>query len=82
MSRLAGQSFSAGGTAPTILNAANEVAVQGFLDRKLRFTQIPQLVEHALEKIPSADVRDLDDVLEADKEARDLVHARLKVVSF
>ena len=71
-----------GGTAPTILNAANEVAVEGFLDRKLRFTQIPQLVEYALEKIPSSDVRDLDDILEADEEARDLVHARLKVVSF
>jgi len=80
--RLAGESFSAGGTAPTILNAANEIAVQGFLDRKLRFTQIPQLVEHALEKIPSVDVRNLDDVLDADEEARDLVHARLKVVSF
>ena len=79
--RLATESFSRGGTAPTILNAANEIAVQGFLDRRLRFTQIPQLVEHALEVIPSADVRSLDDVLEADAEARDVANARLKVVS-
>ena len=79
--RLAGESFSRGGTAPTILNAANEVAVQGFLDRKLRFTQIPQLVEYALEKVPGVDVRSLDDVLEADEETRDIVNTRLKVVS-
>jgi 1-deoxy-D-xylulose-5-phosphate reductoisomerase len=79
--RLAGESFSKGGTAPTILNAANEIAVQGFLDRRLRFTQIAQLVEYALEKVPSVEVSDLDDILESDAEARDVVKARLEVVA-
>lgn len=79
--RLAGESFSRGGTAPTILNAANEIAVQGFLDKRLRFTQISQLVEYALEKISITEVTSLDDVLEADGEAREVVEARLRVVS-
>jgi 1-deoxy-D-xylulose-5-phosphate reductoisomerase len=43
-----------GGTAPAVLNAANEVAVAAFLDGKLRFTAIPQVIEHALRAVPAA----------------------------
>jgi 1-deoxy-D-xylulose-5-phosphate reductoisomerase len=47
--RLAYQALNAGGTAPIVLNAANEVAVEAFLGRRLRFTGIPQVIERALE---------------------------------
>jgi 1-deoxy-D-xylulose-5-phosphate reductoisomerase len=69
--RLAEESIRTGGTAPAILNAANEIAVASFLDHKLRFTDIPFIVEKTLEKLISHPVKTLDDVLNADKEARD-----------
>ena len=59
-----------GGTAPAVLNAANEVAVAAFLDGKLRYTAIAQVIEHALERIPAAPADSLDSALEADRSAR------------
>jgi 1-deoxy-D-xylulose-5-phosphate reductoisomerase len=59
-----------GGTAPAVLNAANEVAVAAFLDGKLRYTAIPQVIEHALARQPAAAADSLDAVLEADRAAR------------
>ncbi|MCC6211524.1 MAG: 1-deoxy-D-xylulose-5-phosphate reductoisomerase [Burkholderiales bacterium] len=59
-----------GGTAPATLNAANEVAVAAFLEGKLRFTAIPQAIEHALRAVPAAPAGDLDAVLDADRRAR------------
>jgi len=59
-----------GGSAPTILNAANEVAVQGFLDRRLGFLGIAEVVERTLERIPAAPLNGLDDVWQVDSEAR------------
>lgn len=59
-----------GGTAPAILNAANEVAVAAFLDRKLPFLGISQLIETVLAKIPGSREGSLGDVLVADAEAR------------
>lgn len=61
----------AGGTAPAVLNAANEVAVEAFLDRRIRFTDIAAVVEETLAAHPPAPVRALEDVLEADAWARD-----------
>jgi 1-deoxy-D-xylulose-5-phosphate reductoisomerase len=58
------------GTAPAVLNAANEVAVAAFLDGKLRFTAIPQVIEHALRAAPVTAADCLDTVLEADRRAR------------
>ena len=78
--RLAGESFSAGGTAPAILNAANEVAVQAFLEGVLGFNDIPRLVEYALEKVASSEATNLQDVLDSDAETRQIVNARLEVV--
>ncbi len=68
--RLAFDALDAGGTAPAVLNAANEAAVALFLDEKIGFTDIPRLVEAALERT-GAEVPDSLDVLEAvDREAR------------
>lgn len=68
--RLAYEAIEAGGTAPAILNAANEVAVERFLDEQIGFTDIPRAVEQALEGIPEATNPSLDDLVAADEEAR------------
>jgi len=68
--RLAQEAAAEGGTAPAILNAANEVAVDAFLDQKIRFTQIPGVIGHTLESLNSIEPRDLAAVQEADREAR------------
>jgi 1-deoxy-D-xylulose-5-phosphate reductoisomerase len=60
----------AGGTAPAVLNAANEVAVAAFLAGGIRFTDIAPVVEHALSRVPCEPVRRLDQVLDADRRAR------------
>jgi len=59
-----------GGTAPAALNAANEVAVGAFLDGRLRYTAIPQVIEQALAAVPAAAADSLDAVLDADRRAR------------
>ena len=67
---------SAGGTAPAVLNAANEVAVAAFLDGRIRYTDIAPACAEALARLPARPVRSLDDALAADAEAR-ARHARL-----
>ena len=59
-----------GGTAPAVLNAANEIAVAAFLEGKLRYTAIPQVIEQALHGVGAARADDLATVLEADRGAR------------
>jgi 1-deoxy-D-xylulose-5-phosphate reductoisomerase len=68
--RIAYEAARAGGTAPAIMNAANEVAVHAFLDRRLRFTDIPAVVEAALGAVTAREDATLDAVLAADAEAR------------
>jgi 1-deoxy-D-xylulose-5-phosphate reductoisomerase len=60
----------AGGTAPCVLNAANEVAVHAFLAGRLSFLGIPAVIEGALERLPAARVRAFESLYEADREAR------------
>jgi 1-deoxy-D-xylulose-5-phosphate reductoisomerase len=60
----------AGGTAPAVLNAANEVAVQAFLERRLNFAAIPVVIETVLDRVETTSVRRLEDVLQADARAR------------
>jgi 1-deoxy-D-xylulose-5-phosphate reductoisomerase len=67
---LAYAALRAGGAAPTVLNAANEVAVEAFLGGRLRYTNIPQVIEGALEGAASLGVGNLESVLEADRRAR------------
>ncbi|TAL52415.1 1-deoxy-D-xylulose-5-phosphate reductoisomerase [Pandoraea sp.] len=70
--RLAFEALELGGTASTILNASNEVAVAAFLDRRIGFTAIATLVEDVLKRMPSSQATSLDDVLEVDRRARAL----------
>ncbi len=67
---LAYQALKAGGSAATILNAANEIAVNAFLSNKLRFDRIASVIEETLEQIPTERVHSLDDILRVDNEAR------------
>jgi len=60
----------AGGTAPCVLNAANEVAVHAFLSGKLSFLGIPAVIEGALERLPATRVRAFESLYEADRQAR------------
>jgi 1-deoxy-D-xylulose-5-phosphate reductoisomerase len=59
-----------GGTAPALLNAANEVAVAAFLEGRLHYTAIPQVIEYALGRTPAGPADTLDAVLDADRAAR------------
>ncbi|HDZ56150.1 MAG TPA: 1-deoxy-D-xylulose-5-phosphate reductoisomerase [Pseudomonas xinjiangensis] len=67
---LARAAAEAGGTACAILNAANEVAVEAFLNRRVGFTAIPVIIEHALAVQAAEQVGDLEQVMQADKLAR------------
>jgi 1-deoxy-D-xylulose-5-phosphate reductoisomerase len=68
--RLARAAGEAGGTAPCVLNAADEVAVEAFLAGRLPFTGIAELVERALEELPTQPITHFDDLFAADAEAR------------
>lgn len=68
--KLAFAALEAGGTAPAILNAANEIAVQAFLDRKIRFTDIAAVVQSTLEQVNSRVATSLATILDADAQAR------------
>jgi 1-deoxy-D-xylulose-5-phosphate reductoisomerase len=66
-----------GGAAPTVLNAANEIAVENFLKGRIGFLDIARLVEEAMIKLLPARVDDLDSVLAIDGEARAFVAAAI-----
>ncbi|HEY7121400.1 MAG TPA: 1-deoxy-D-xylulose-5-phosphate reductoisomerase [Solirubrobacterales bacterium] len=72
--RLAREAGEVGGTAPCVLNAADEVAVEAFLAGRLPFTGIPEVIYRTLEAIPGGAVRNFEDLFETDAAARE--HAR------
>jgi 1-deoxy-D-xylulose-5-phosphate reductoisomerase len=72
---LARAAARAGGTAPAVLNAANEIAVQAFLDERLNFTGIATVIDKVLQRLDSSPVKALGDVLEADAAARRMATA-------
>ena len=75
---LARAAARAGDSAPAVLNAANEAAVAAFLESRLRFDEIPVVIEHALGEVAVTPLRDLSDVFDADRRARDCVETWLK----
>lgn len=68
--RLARQAAEAGGSAPAMLNAANEVAVSAFLERRIRYLEIASIIDEVLNREPVVAVNELDAVFAADAQAR------------
>jgi 1-deoxy-D-xylulose-5-phosphate reductoisomerase len=75
LARAAGE---AGRTMPCVLNAANEVAVAAFLDGRLPFLGIPEVVERTLNEVEGREARDLEDLVAVDEEARRVASARTR----
>ena len=76
---LAAAALEAGGTAPAVLNAANEVAVAAFLDSRIRYTDIAPACTEALARLPARPVQCLDEAIAADGEARAVARSWLKL---
>ncbi|HMI80608.1 MAG TPA: 1-deoxy-D-xylulose-5-phosphate reductoisomerase [Solirubrobacterales bacterium] len=76
--RLALEAGAAGGTAPCVLNAADEVAVAAFLVERIPFTAIPAVIEAVLEEMPARPVGHFDDLFAADAEARERSEERVR----
>jgi 1-deoxy-D-xylulose-5-phosphate reductoisomerase len=75
--RLGFEASRAGGGASTVLNAANEIAVQTFLEERIRFTDIPGIIEHTLENCRLDAPASVEDVLTLDGEARAIAESRV-----
>jgi 1-deoxy-D-xylulose-5-phosphate reductoisomerase len=70
--RLAVEAMERGGTAPTILNAANEIAVEAFLDGRIGFTAIAEVIEQTLSSMPIREASALSVIFEDDTAAREV----------
>jgi 1-deoxy-D-xylulose-5-phosphate reductoisomerase len=70
--KLGFEAAKTGQTAPAIFNAANEIAVNSFLNKEIKFTDIPETIEQCLEKIVVVSNPSLEDILQADKETREM----------
>lgn len=77
--KLAYEALETGGAAPAVLNAANEVAVYAFLDKKIKFEQIPLCVEETLNSMDIAAEPSLDNIIESDDQARAIASVFLKL---
>ena len=75
--RLAYKALNDGGTATAILNAANEVAVQAFLDEQIRFTDIAKIIEDVLIELPIHEASSLEQILADDAAARELAMSKI-----
>jgi 1-deoxy-D-xylulose-5-phosphate reductoisomerase len=78
---LAYAALRAGGTAPAVLNAANEIAVEAFLAGRLRFTGIAEVIAETLEAVPARPAEGLDEIMEADARARREAQARIMALA-
>jgi 1-deoxy-D-xylulose-5-phosphate reductoisomerase len=78
--RLAREAAVAGGTAPCVLNAANEVAVHAFLEERLPFRGIAEVIERSLAGVPAEPVRHFSDLYRADELARKTAHGLVEGV--
>jgi 1-deoxy-D-xylulose-5-phosphate reductoisomerase len=75
--RLAREAAAAGGTAPCVLNAANEVAVHAFLDGRIAFTAIPEVIDAALDELGAQPVRAFETLFDVDRRARELAREEI-----
>jgi len=79
--KLARDSFKQGGTSMAILNAANEVAVASFLNKQIKFTDIPKLIDNTLQTISSNAAHHLDTILDDDRRAREFACQQSVILS-
>ncbi|MFT7675093.1 MAG: 1-deoxy-D-xylulose-5-phosphate reductoisomerase [Gammaproteobacteria bacterium] len=79
---LARQCIRSSGTASTILNAANEVAVEAFLKQQIKFTDISKLIHQTLDKIPAQAAKDIENILEDDAASRRYVSSQISGSEF
>ncbi len=79
---LAYDALEARGNATTILNAANEIAVAAFLRGELPFSGIPALIDHCLQHVAHRAVRNIEDIVESDRETRAHATAHISSLSF
>ena len=75
--KLAFDALEAGGSAAALMNAANEIAVEAFLERQIGFRQINQVIANVMSSLPADAVDNLDDLLEQDRRARSLARSML-----
>ena len=75
--KLAFDALEAGGSAAALMNAANEIAVDAFLERQIGFRQINQVIANVMSSLPADAVDNLDDLLEQDRRARSLARSLL-----
>lgn len=73
--KLAYHALEQGGSAPAVLNAANEVAVEAFLTRRIGFRVIDQLIARVMDAMPSCEIPDIGSLLEQDRRAREIAHS-------
>ncbi|MDD3884747.1 MAG: 1-deoxy-D-xylulose-5-phosphate reductoisomerase [Gallionella sp.] len=78
---LAYQALREAGTAPAMLNAANEIAVAAFLERQIPFLYIPRVIESVLDVLPVYPVTSLDDVTAADAAARRVALEQIRLIT-
>ena len=76
--KIAVQAGKTGGSAPAIFNAANEIACDSFLERKISFLAIPKILEEAMQKISVSYPTNSAGYLEKDREAREFVHSYIQ----
>ena len=76
--KLAYDALEAGGSAPAIMNAANEIAVQAFLEGRIGFRMIDRLIARVMDRLPAGAIGDIETVFEQDRQARDLAHSLIK----
>ncbi len=77
---LAFHACDTGGTLPAVMNAANEIAVEAFLNEQIPFSAIPQLIEKTMDNHELIQIPDLEAIMEADRWARS--HARAELASY
>ncbi len=75
---LAFAALKAGGAAPAVLNAANEVAVAAFLNEQILFTDIPAVIESALEQLSTLPALSIEELMQADAQARQFTHCEIQ----
>jgi 1-deoxy-D-xylulose-5-phosphate reductoisomerase len=79
--RIAREAAVAGGSAPCILNAANEIAVHAFLDGRIGFTQVPDVISATLDAVETLPLTEFEGLFAADREARDEARTAISAIS-